>query len=576
MKKVLSVFLATVMVFCAFSVASFAGENDDLVFAVASDLHYNKPRAQLEGPSNVEETMPLNEDPIYWYANRRAAMEDESGFIIDEFLEQCKEKQNGEYVYDYVLIPGDMADDGKTLPDDHRAVAEKLKAFKDETGIPVYVIDGNHDCGTGCETTPEVFKEIYAEFGMNYATGDDLSYTADLGEKYRLIALDSCAYDKSTEDGMNAAKVKWVLDEAAKAKEEEREPVLMMHHNLLDHLPLQRILSRNFIVKFHYSTAELFADAGIRIVLTGHEHCSDSTSYTSALGNTIYDFANTSLTMYPLQYKVFTFTESQIKYETKTITSIDTDALQSAVSGYSREQINLMNEDLNKYAKGFLKAGVQYRLEIGLTEEKLGIAEDSLFYDLVMGAVGTLREILSAPLYGEENSVEAKAAEYGIEIPATPYTTGWDLATDLVAAHYAGEEAYKLDGPEVTALLRTAAYIIREEFIFLSDDVLFKAGDAVLADFGYEGLGEIIVKDYASSYGAINPAEYFIVSLASPLLYQFAYDDDGVNDNDGVIEINGASDFNVLDNGLSGFFKTILQKLQYIIHYILRLSDIIK
>ena len=36
----------------------------------------------------------LLDDPIFWYANRRAAMENESGFIIDEFLNQCAENDD--------------------------------------------------------------------------------------------------------------------------------------------------------------------------------------------------------------------------------------------------------------------------------------------------------------------------------------------------------------------------------------------------------------------------------------------------------------------------------------------------
>mgnify|MGYP007111767145 CR=1 FL=1 len=48
---------------------------------------------------------------------------------------------------------------------------------------------------------------------------------------------------------------------AEKAVDEGRHPILMMHHNLLDHLPMQRILSRNFIIRNHTITAEKFANA---------------------------------------------------------------------------------------------------------------------------------------------------------------------------------------------------------------------------------------------------------------------------------------------------------------------------
>ena len=69
------------------------------------------------------------------------------------------------------------------------------------------MINGNHDASNDQATTFERFKEIYAEFGYDHALttrDDDCSYTANLGKKYRLIALDTNHATKSTEDGMTA------------------------------------------------------------------------------------------------------------------------------------------------------------------------------------------------------------------------------------------------------------------------------------------------------------------------------------------------------------------------------------
>ena len=43
----------------------------------------------------------------------------------------------------YVLIPGDLTKDGELAS--HEALAKKLEAFEEETGIQVLVIPGNHD-----------------------------------------------------------------------------------------------------------------------------------------------------------------------------------------------------------------------------------------------------------------------------------------------------------------------------------------------------------------------------------------------------------------------------------------------
>lgn len=567
MKKALSIILAAVIALSVLSVAAAASDKDDLCFAIASDLHYSATEKALE---------KTNDDPIFWYANRRCAMENESGWIIDEFLNQCAESDD----VDFVLIAGDLANNGRTRPEDHYAVAEKLRAFEEKSGKQVYVINGNHDAGESQETNFALFKRIYADFGYDQALTmreDDCSYTADLGSKYRLIALDSNHRTKSTEDGMTKEKLSWVKEQAELAKKDGRYPILMMHHNLLDHLPIQRVLSRNFIVKFHFTTAELFADWGIKTVFTGHEHCSDATVYTSALGNKIYDFTTTSLTMYPLEYRVMKFSDDEIRYEARSVDKIDSEALRSNVEGYTDDMINSMNADLAAYSKGFLKAGVRYRLERSLSAEKMGIDENAVYYDAVMYAVNKLRSLLSMPLCGE-NSLQAVAKEYGIDIPDSDYETGWDLATDLVAWHYSGGEHFDMSSVEVTTLLRAFAAILRSDFAGIADDVLLKAVNNILGDMGYGPIADSLIKFCISKFGVYTKAEIFLVGIASPVLYKFAYDNDGVDDNNGTIEGYGTVNFksnvsNIFEN-LNNLSEKITFYLQIVMSYLARLNAV--
>lgn len=567
MKKALSIILASVIALSVLSVAAAASDKDDLCFAIASDLHYSATEEVLE---------KTNDDPIFWYANRRCAMENESGWIIDEFLNQCAESDD----VDFVLIAGDLANKGRTRPEDHYAVAEKLRAFEEKSGKQVYVINGNHDAGENQETNFTLFKRIYADFGYDQALTireDDCSYTADLGSKYRLIALDSNHRTKSTEDGMTKEKLSWVKEQAELAKKDGRYPILMMHHNLLDHLPIQRVLSRNFIVKFHFTTAELFADWGIKTVFTGHEHCSDATVYTSALGNKIYDFTTTSLTMYPLEYRVMKFSDDEIRYEARSVDKIDSEALRSTVEGYTDDMINSMNADLAAYSKGFLKAGVRYRLERSLSAEKMGINENAVYYDTVMYAVNKLRSLLSMPLCGE-NSLQAVAKEYGIEIPDSDYETGWDLATDLVAWHYSGGEHFDMDSAEVQTLLKAAATILRNDFAGIADDVLLKAANSFLGELGYGPIADSLIKYCISKFGVYTKAEIFLVGIASPVLYKFAYDNDGVDDNNGTIEgygtVNLKSNVSNIFENLNNLSEKITFYLQLVMSYLARLNAV--
>lgn len=567
MKKVLSIILSVIMASSVLCVGVCAEEKNDLSFAVASDLHYSAPEEELE---------KTNDDPIFWHATRRCEMENETGLIIDEFLNQCAESDDVEYV----LISGDLANRGRSRPEDHLVIAQKLRDFEKKSGKEVYVINGNHDASNDQATTLARFKEIYAEFGYDHALttrADDCSYTADLGEKYRLIALDSNHETKSTEDGMTADRLKWVKEQAELAKEDGRYPIVLMHHNLLDHLPIQRVLSRNFIVKFHFTTAELFADWGIKTVFTGHEHCSDATVYTSALGNKLYDFATTSLAMYPLEYRVVKYNDNEIKYETRSVDKIDYDALTATTKGYTEEQIAAMKADLRAFSKGYLKAGVQYRLELSLSPEKMGIDEDSAYSKPIIYAVDKLISLLRIPLCGE-NSLQSIAKEYGIEIPDSDYKTGWDLATDLVAWHYSGGEHFDTDSVEVTTLLRAVATILRNDFAGIADDVLLKAANSFLGELGYGPIADSLTKYCISKFGVYTKAEIFLVAVASPILYKFACDNDGVDDNNGVIEGYGTVNFktnvsNIVEN-LDSLSERITFYLRLVMSYLAKLNVI--
>lgn len=567
MKKVLSIILSVIMASSVLCVGVCAEEKNDLSFAVASDLHYSAPEEELE---------KTNDDPIFWHAIRRCEMENETGLIIDEFLNQCAESDDVEYV----LISGDLANRGRSRPEDHLVIAQKLRDFEKKSGKEVYVINGNHDASNDQATTLARFKEIYAEFGYDHALttrDDDCSYTADLGEKYRLIALDSNHETKSTEDGMTADRLKWVKEQAELAKEDGRYPIVMMHHNLLDHLPIQRVLSRNFIVKFHFTTAELFADWGIKTVFTGHEHCSDATVYTSALGNKLYDFATTSLAMYPLEYRVVKYNDNEIKYETRSVDKIDYDALTATTKGYTDEQIAAMKADLRAFSKGYLKAGVQYRLELSLSPEKMGIDEDFAYSKPIIYAVDKLISLLRMPLCGE-NSLQSIAKEYGIEIPDSDYKTGWDLATDLVAWHYSGGEHFDTDSVEVTTLLRAVATILRNDFAGIADDVLLKAANSFLGELGYGPIADSLTKYCISKFGVYTKAEIFLVAVASPILYKFACDNDGVDDNNGVIEGYGTVNFktnvsNIVEN-LDSLSEKITFYLRLVMSYLAKLNVI--
>jgi len=175
----------------------------------------------------------------------------------------------------------------------------------------------------------------------------------------------------------------------------------------------------------------------------------------------------------------------------------------------------------------------------------MGIEEDSIFYPLVNTAVGGLVELLRMPLYGE-NSVQELAREYNIDIPDSQYETGWDLATELVSWHYAGEEPFEVQSTEVKILLRTVSLILKSDLSVVSDEIFLGAANALLEKMGGSGeMTQDITKLTAEVFGGITAGEYFITALISPLLYEFAFDGDSVPDNNGTIAgygVNANSD----------------------------------
>ena len=542
----------------------------DTTFAVASDLHYELQEEELEW---------FSEDPIFGYANRRAAMENESRYIVDEFLNQCAENKKIEFV----LIPGDISNEGRAVKEQHLEIVEKFRKFEQETGKQIYVINGNHDAGKGekeGETSLSDFREIYYEFGFSEALSTmegNLSYTADLNEKYRLIASDSCDINRSTGDGMTDDRVEWVIKEAQKAFADGKYPILMMHHNLLDHMPIQGLLSKDFIIRNHISTAEKFANAGIKVVFTGHEHCSDANTYTSSKGNQITDFATTALTMYPLQYRIVEMSDEVIDYDIATIEKIDAEKLLTDVKGYTPEHIAEMNKGLNAYAKKFLKNGVEWRLERGFQDEQLGIDKAAFYYDIVRKAVDALNDILNTPLYGE-GGVQERAKANGIEIPDSDYIDGWDVATELVSAHYAGEEDYPLMERDVTILLRTMCLILDTELEMITEEELMTAANAITALYGStppDDLAKKLELDLGISHGA----QSFLLAIATPLLDCFANDDE-VADNIGSIKgyarIGSADSFINVTQSMQVTMDKIYETLMMILTFVFRGVDYIK
>lgn len=322
-RKIISFALVLAIIFVSIPLSASA-ESSSIRFGVISDIHYFADSLKCEGEVYDE-----------WLYDKHKEYDDADALLdnaLDGVLRNAVEDGST-----YVLIPGDLTKDGEKKS--HEALAAKLAAFEAETGIQVFVIPGNHDVNNSkaitfengykepAETTsPEAFREIYADFG--YADADSvfvpadgnkggmLSYTEVLGN-YKLIAIDSCMYseDNGAEDNEHMTDgrigddlLEWIISECEDAEERGLTVIGMQHHNLVPHMAIEEATFWPFVVQKWIQIAEAYADAGMHYVFTGHLHVNDVSSHVSDSGEIVYDILTPTLTGYPNNYKIVDFT----------------------------------------------------------------------------------------------------------------------------------------------------------------------------------------------------------------------------------------------------------------------------
>ncbi len=523
-KRIISVFLALLMLIPPVAFAS-AQSDSDCGFAVATDLHYVHPLSDAD--ARWSDTMEMT-------FNSSGSMQNESGFIIDEFLRQCANNKD----CDYVFICGDIVTYGRDRVTDHEDVAAKFRKFEKETGKQVYVINGNHDNGVGSQTDSAKFREIYNEFGYDNAFSVDetcCSYATELNDKYVLIALDSFDEQYMLANGVDTARLKWVKEQTDYAKKVGKYPIVIMHHNLLEHQPLEALINDKYIVSMPHTVATLFAQWGIKLVFSGHTHMNDTASLTTASGKVIYDFCNAALNSYPLNYKTFTLTDEKITYETKSIENIDFNALTSVVkTGYDEHELYLLKNNFKEFAKEYNTGRGLSFIDNGITPDFIGIEKDSIIYEPVKKITDELSVLLKKPLYGE-NGISAIAAEYSVNIPQTDYEYPRDLITELYSDVVTGGCSYEYNSAEiqiVTGIIETAIHLA------LSD-----ASEKELLALAKE----INPKTTVASR-SLAAAEYLALAIAYPFIHEYINQTDGIDNIQGTLDGYGTADSLGLSN----------------------------
>lgn len=529
LKKSLSIILSLTLVLCSCLVmtASAKNDSDKFGFAVASDTHYVHPVKQAG-------TTLADEGWVTTFNSESESLTNQSGFIIDEFLKECAENPKCQFV----LITGDLATHGRDYVSEHEAVAAKFRKFEKETGKQVYVINGNHDNAKDMPVDHKKFTEIYHEFGYDEALSTDegtCSYSANLNDEYTLVALDTCDERYRVVPNNDITRMDWAVKQIKAAKKQGKKVIMIMHHNLLEHNPFQKLNEKNYVVNTPYSFAGLLADLGVKLVFSGHTHCNNVKSYTSFLGNTIYDFSMSSLGNFPAEYKYFNVTDSKISYETKKINHIDADKLAEVCKGFSNEALEMMKNNLQAYTWSMSYREYSEDLRENISPETLGVEESSALYAKLKPVTDTIKEMSDTPIYGK-GGIQEQAAAYGLEIPDSEYKTLNDAMTLAMLRCKIGDKRYNLNSNDFTVLIRLLAFTVRKSIAATADSDILSDANEMLGKLGYKGsVADNMLRDFSEKYGFATPEEKEALAIAYGLWGGYFSDVDGVENRDGAI-----------------------------------------
>ncbi|MBR5409465.1 MAG: metallophosphoesterase [Clostridia bacterium] len=334
MKKCLSLVLSLLLMLTVLAPAVSAEPeapvpaDGELLLATMSDIHYYpESLAQYQG------------EAFYDYLRGHNCVYENLDGILDSAFAAVKRdvEQKG---LKYLVLTGDLTTNGEY--EGHAALAERLKALEADTGVHVYVINGNHDLNNADaaafvtpdgkktpakKTTAADFYEIYYELGFNeavsmYSAPDTgkagaLSYAVE-ADNFRFIFIDAGKYtadntakardEHETGGHITDGVLDWIRAQTDEAKAKGQTPIAFTHWNLSEMNYMHGEILQGFVIDDGYVLQETFADMGIHYVFSGHQHVSDADVTYSDAGEKLVSVITPILTQYPFAFRESTFT----------------------------------------------------------------------------------------------------------------------------------------------------------------------------------------------------------------------------------------------------------------------------
>ncbi|MCH5314827.1 MAG: metallophosphoesterase [Eubacterium sp.] len=271
----------------------YGSNNEPLKIQFITDTHYYSRKNGTEGSAYERDE-----------SKSQMVVKDSDLVLKRAFDMLCEDTST-----DIVVLSGDTTRNGELTS--HAEFIEMLRDLK-KRGKRVYVITATHDFRGGGVSKGFVGDEqievpavehradlwdMYYEFGPNEAIAtykDSLCYVVQLAPGYRLFALNDDTNDKPEGErgsGYSDGCMKWIMEQLEDAKKNDQFVIAMTHHPMISPSPFYSIIGKGDMQRNHETTREIFADAGIQVMLTGHTHVHNISYITTPKGNRFYDVA---------------------------------------------------------------------------------------------------------------------------------------------------------------------------------------------------------------------------------------------------------------------------------------------
>ncbi len=258
---------------------------------------------------------------------------------------------------DFLLLPGDLTQNGEKL--NHDWLKNKLATLS----YPVYVIPGNHDVPSllGSETVIafDDFPFHYQDFG--YQNSNNLDYSCEIASNLQLIALNSNNFDDHGKQRGYLTDDQFIWLENTLSTFEHQTILIMIHHNIIEHLPDQsdHILGKRYMLENSSRLLALLKKYQVKFIFTGHLHVQDIAQY-----HNIHEITTGSLITYPHPYRILELTKDFLTIEShhiRTLPQMDDFSQFShkwtsdrsfpfMMTILTSPPLNLTNEEAEKYA----------------------------------------------------------------------------------------------------------------------------------------------------------------------------------------------------------------------------------